>query len=164
MDLTTFNQASAVSAQQAIAHCVAIAEWQQALVAARPFADLKALYRVAEQLTQRWQETALIQALSAHPRIGEKAAGAEKEAALSRSEQAAMQQADSALQQAMLAGNQRYEQRFGRVFLIRAKGRSGEQMLAELQRRLNNDAETEQQEALAQLREITLLRLKESIT
>jgi 2-oxo-4-hydroxy-4-carboxy-5-ureidoimidazoline decarboxylase len=37
-------------------------------------------------------------------------------------------------------------------------------MLAELQRRLNNDAASEQREALAQLREITLLRLKESIT
>ena len=74
-----------------------------------------------------------------------------------------MQQASGTLQLAMLAGNQTYEQRFGWVFLIRATGRSGEEMLAELQRRLNNDAESEQREALAQLREITLLRLKESI-
>jgi len=74
-----------------------------------------------------------------------------------------MQQADSALQQAMQQGNQAYEARFGRVFLIRAKGRSGEQMLAELQRRLQNSDPAEQQEALDQLREITLLRLKETI-
>lgn len=164
MELTTFNQAETEQARQAIAHCVAIACWQQALVAARPFADTDALYRRAEQLTLNWQADDLRQALSAHPRIGENAAGAHREAALSRREQSAMQQADAALQQEMQAGNQRYEQRFGRVFLIRAKGRSGEQMLAELQRRLNNDAETEQQEALTQLREITLLRLKESIT
>ncbi|WP_312546041.1 2-oxo-4-hydroxy-4-carboxy-5-ureidoimidazoline decarboxylase, partial [Pantoea eucalypti] len=63
----------------------------------------------------------------------------------------------------MQQGNQAYEARFGRVFLIRAKGRSGEQMLAELQRRLQNSEVTEQQEALDQLREITLLRLKETI-
>ncbi|MEX5585767.1 2-oxo-4-hydroxy-4-carboxy-5-ureidoimidazoline decarboxylase, partial [Pseudomonas lurida] len=68
-----------------------------------------------------------------------------------------MQQADSALQQAMQQGNQAYEARFGRVFLIRAKGRSGEQMLAELQRRLQNSDPAEQQEVLDQLREITLL-------
>ena len=164
MDLVSFNQLSPEAAQAAIAHCVAIPGWQQALAAARPFADVAALQAEADRLAQRWQAADLEQALSAHPRIGDKVAGEDKEATLSRSEQSAMQQADGALQLAMLAGNQTYEQRFGRVFLIRAKGRSGEEMLAELQRRLNNDAASEQREALAQLREITLLRLKESIT
>ncbi|WP_343553496.1 2-oxo-4-hydroxy-4-carboxy-5-ureidoimidazoline decarboxylase [Pantoea sp.] len=164
MDLVSFNQISPEAAHAAIAHCVAIPGWQTALVAARPYATLATLYAEAERLAALWQADELEQALSAHPRIGDKVAGAGKEAALSRSEQAAMQQADGALQLAMLAGNQTYEQRFGRVFLIRAKGRSGEEMLAELQRRLNNDAESEQQEALKQLSEITLLRLKESIT
>lgn len=164
MDLVSFNQLSPEAAQTAIAHCVAIPAWQQALVAARPFSNVVALEAEADRLAQLWHAADLEQALSAHPRIGEKAAGAGKEAALSRNEQASMQQANGALQLAMLAGNQTYEQRFGRVFLIRAKGRSGEEMLAELQRRLNNDAESEQHEALSQLREITLLRLKESIT
>lgn len=164
MDLVSFNQLSPEAAQAAIAHCVAIPRWQQALVAARPYATLAALHAEAERLAALWQADELEQALSAHPRIGDKVAGAGKEATLSRNEQAAMQQADGALQLAMLVGNQTYEQRFGRVFLIRAKGRSGEEMLAELQRRLNNDAESEQQEALKQLSEITLLRLKESIS
>ncbi|XXN64011.1 2-oxo-4-hydroxy-4-carboxy-5-ureidoimidazoline decarboxylase [Enterobacter ludwigii] len=164
MDLVSFNQLSPQAAQATIAHCVAIPAWQQKLVAARPFADIAALQAEADRLGQLWQADDLAQALSAHPRIGDKVAGADKEAALSRSEQSAMQRADGALQLAMLAGNQTYEQRFGQVFLIRAKGRSGEEMLAELQRRLNNDAQTEQREALTQLREITLLRLKESIT
>ncbi|MDF7660644.1 2-oxo-4-hydroxy-4-carboxy-5-ureidoimidazoline decarboxylase [Erwiniaceae bacterium L1_54_6] len=163
MNLESFNQLSPAEAQAAIAHCVAIPAWQQALVAARPFASSAGLIAEAEALALRWQGAELEQALSAHPRIGEKARGEGKEATFSRSEQSAMLDADGALQFAMLAGNQRYEQRFGRVFLIRAKGRSGEEMLAELQRRLNNDAATEQQEALTQLREITLLRLKESI-
>ena len=38
------------------------------------------------------------------------------------------------------------------MFLIRAKGRSGEEMLAQLQRRLTNDEPTEAREALEQLR------------
>jgi 2-oxo-4-hydroxy-4-carboxy-5-ureidoimidazoline decarboxylase len=163
MDLESFNQLSPAAAQAAIAHCVAIPTWQQALVAARPFTDVVTLRTEADRLAKLWQADELAQALSAHPRIGDKVAGADKEAALSRNEQSAMQQANGALQLAMLAGNQTYEQQFGRVFLIRAKGRSGEEMLAELQRRLNNDAESEQREALTQLREITLLRLKESI-
>lgn len=162
--LATFNSLPVEEAQAAIAHCVAIPDWQQALVAARPYASLDALIAQGDQLARAWQGEALRQALSAHPRIGERVSGAGKEASLSRNEQSAMQQADNALQQAMLQGNQAYEARFGRVFLIRAKGRSGEEMLAELQRRLGNDEPNEQQEALNQLREITLLRLKESMT
>ena len=163
MKLENFNQLSPAEAQAAIAHCVAIPAWQQALVAARPFSDRQQLLAEAERLAQQWQGVELEQALSAHPRIGEKAAGEGKEATFSRREQSAMNAANGALQLAMQAGNQCYEQRFGRVFLIRARGRSGEEMLTELQRRLNNDAVTEQQEALTQLREITLLRLQESL-
>lgn len=164
MNLTTFNALPATAAQAAIAHCVAIPRWQQALIAARPFTSLAALMAEAEWLTQEWTSDDLALALAAHPRIGERAGGADKEAALSRQEQAAMGDAEAALTLAMQAGNQAYEARFGRVFLIRAKGRSGEEMLAQLQRRLENDDTTEAREALEQLREITLLRLKESLT
>ena len=164
MNLQTFNALTQSEAQAAIAHCVAIPRWQQALVSARPFTSVAALLAEAERLAQGWRAVELEQALSAHPRIGERASGADKEAALSRQEQSAMSDADAALQQAMRAGNQAYETRFGRVFLIRARGRSGEEMLAALQRRLGHDPQTEERETLEQLREITLLRLKESLT
>jgi len=164
MNLATFNALPYDAAQAVIAHCVAIPRWQQALAAARPFASVSALLEEAERLAQAWDSEDLEQALTAHPRIGERASGADKEAALSRQEQSAMGDANAALKQAMLAGNQAYEARFGRVFLIRARGRSGEEMLAQLQRRLSHDEETETREALQQLREITLLRLKESLT
>jgi 2-oxo-4-hydroxy-4-carboxy-5-ureidoimidazoline decarboxylase len=44
--------------------------------------------------------------------------------------------------------------------LIRAKGRSGEDILQALDARLKNSDAQEVQAALAQLREITLLRLE----
>ena len=65
---------------------------------------------------------------------------------------------------AIAAGNAAYEQRFGRVFLIRAAGRTPEQILTELQRRLRNDDQAEASEALAQLAEIAILRLRASVT
>lgn len=161
MNLEQFNLAPASDAKQQIVHCVAIAGWSEALVAARPFASLESLLTTAETLTGGWDEQALNQALSAHPRIGENAQGTGKEATLSRGEQSSVNADDLALKQALQAGNAAYEEQFGRVFLIRAKGRSGEEMLSELVRRLANDPQQEQQEALQQLREITLLRLKE---
>lgn len=162
MKLTEFNQASAADAQHRIVHCVALPDWSAALVAGRPFSSLDELLAAGERLAQKWDDAALNQALSAHPRIGERAAGGGKEAAMSGSEQSQVNSADARLAEALRAGNAAYEQRFGRVFLIRAKGRSGEQILAELQRRLNNDAQQEEREALAQLSEITLLRLQEA--
>ncbi|MGD8164989.1 2-oxo-4-hydroxy-4-carboxy-5-ureidoimidazoline decarboxylase [Pantoea sp. FN0307] len=162
MKLAGFNQLPPEQAQAVLAHCVAIKRWQQAMVAARPYASLGALCQQARLLAQEWGEADFVQALAAHPRIGECACGEHKEAALSRQEQAAVGE-DAELRQALRIANQDYEQRFGHLFLIRAKGRSGQKMLAELRRRLANTPAQELEEALGQLREITLLRLQESI-
>jgi len=162
MKLEQFNQASVTEAKKQIAHCVALHDWVTALVAQRPFISLEALLQCADSQARQWDARSLILALSAHPRIGEKAQGDAKEAALSQGEQSGVNADDHSLKQALKAGNAAYEQRFGQVFLIRAKGRSGEEILSELQRRLANDPQREQQEAIDQLREITLLRLKET--
>ena len=74
-----------------------------------------------------------------------------------------MDHGDAAVIAALAEGNREYEQRFDRVFLIRAAGRSSAEILAELRRRLGNDDETERAETVAQLREIALLRLKDVI-
>ena len=107
-----------------------------------------------------WGEDELNAALSAHPRIGEKPTGGQAHAALSRQEQSAVDSENERLAQDLREGNARYEARFGRVFLIRAKGRSGEEILQALTRRLQHTADEEVAEALAQLREITMLRLE----
>ena len=70
-----------------------------------------------------WGEDELNAALSAHPRIGEKPTGCQAHAALSRQEQSSVDSENERLAQALREGNARYEARFGRVFLIRAKGR-----------------------------------------
>ena len=58
------------------------------------------------------------------------------------------------------AGNAAYERRFGHVFLIRAAGRSAEEMAAELDRRLANDDAHERAEVTEQLAQITRLRVQ----
>jgi 2-oxo-4-hydroxy-4-carboxy-5-ureidoimidazoline decarboxylase len=71
-----------------------------------------------------------------------------------------MTDADAATRAALIEGNRAYEDRFGHVFLIRAAGRSPEEMLSELRRRLAHDAEAERAEATEQLAQITGLRVK----
>jgi 2-oxo-4-hydroxy-4-carboxy-5-ureidoimidazoline decarboxylase len=65
---------------------------------------------------------------------------------------------------ALAEGNRAYEERFGHVFLIRAAGRSPQEMLAELRRRLANDAAAERTEVTEQLAQITGLRVKELVS
>ncbi len=158
--LTEFNDAPENEALNLVMPCVAIPAWAENLVAARPYQTVDELVQYAAQLTRTWERTELNQALAAHPRIGEKARGAGKEAELSKGEQSAVDTRNSALTLALAQGNAEYEARFGRVFLIRAKGRSGDEILAELARRLKNLAVEEEFEALEQLRQITLLRLE----
>ena len=55
-------------------------------------------------------------------------------------------------------------ERFDRVFLIRAAGRSPEEILVALTRRLGQDAQTEAAEVVEQLRQITHRRLQDLIT
>ncbi|MFM2481301.1 2-oxo-4-hydroxy-4-carboxy-5-ureidoimidazoline decarboxylase [Celerinatantimonas sp. YJH-8] len=159
MQLHHWNQLDPKAAREQIKPCVAIREWAVQLTARRPYLSYEAMQEMAMVLMADWDEEALDRALQAHPRIGEKKTMTDTESAFSRQEQSSIDPSE-ALTQALSEGNQRYEQRFGRVFLIRAKGRSGEQILDELNRRLQLDAEHELAEALEALKAITLLRLE----
>ena len=158
--LAEFNSRPADAAVEALRACNAAPRFAAGLVAARPFPDADTLVRRAGEVARAlpWDDVAI--ALAAHPRIGDRVEGSSTEAESSRREQSSMDDADAATRDALLDGNRRYEQRFDHVFLIRASGRSPGEMLAELDRRLANDRETEQAEVTEQLAQITGLRLR----
>lgn len=162
--LNHFNQLTDTDAERLIAPCVVIPSWVSSLIQARPYPHLSALMACAQESMQGWGEAELAQALSAHPRIGDKPTGEQAHAVLSRQEQSTVNADDLQLAEALKAGNARYEARFGRIFLVRAKGRSGNEILQQLNLRLQHSEAEEIQAALAQLREITLLRLAGVIT
>jgi len=164
MLLDEFNRADPDAAASVVRVWAAVPHWVDAVVAARPYRSVDALTAYAADLADEWTVTDLDTALAAHPRIGRRPVGPGAEAAASRREQASMADAAASVADAIAAGNTAYEQRFGRVFLIRAAGRTPEQILAELRRRLQGDEASEAAEALGQLAEIALLRLRSSVT
>jgi OHCU decarboxylase len=99
-----------------------------------------------------------LEALLGHPRIGEDGGSSQE---FSTSEQAGMADAAQAVRAAIAEGNRVYEARFGHVFLISAAGRSSQDILANLQARLLNDATLEVQIAAQEHRRITRLRLQQ---
>ncbi|MCO7262779.1 2-oxo-4-hydroxy-4-carboxy-5-ureidoimidazoline decarboxylase [Dickeya zeae] len=161
--LEQFNLLSVSEAVTLITPCVALPGWAKQVVAGRPYGNRAALLATGLQATQGWQEEELAQALRTHPRIGEPVMSV---AGISTSGREPMMahSNENTLANALRAGNARYESRFGRVFLIHAKGRSGEEILRILHRRLQNDDRQEAAEALEQLRQITLLRLESMIS
>jgi 2-oxo-4-hydroxy-4-carboxy-5-ureidoimidazoline decarboxylase len=164
MLLDEFNASDAADAASFVGVWAAIPAWVDAITSGRPYDSVDALAARAAALAARWGRADLDTALAHHPRIGQRPTGAGAEAAASRREQAAMTDAGAAVTAAIAAGNAAYEQRFGRVFLIRAAGRAPQEILAELERRLGNDDDTEAAEAVGQLAEIALLRLRGSVT
>ena len=80
----------------------------------------------------------LEQALARHPRIGERADAAQHDAEHSTREQAGVDRGDADVVRALEEGNRAYEERFGRVFIVRAAGRSGPEILEHLRHRLEN--------------------------
>ncbi len=163
MDLAEFNRAPASAAAQTARVWADVPRWVEEIVAHRPYGSVDELADVAGDAAATWGAEDLDAALVHHPRIGERPGGSGAEAAASRTEQAAVAGADPAVTAAIAQANVDYEQRFGRVFLIRAAARSPEEMLAEVRRRLALDEATETAEALAQLREIAILRLRTAL-
>jgi 2-oxo-4-hydroxy-4-carboxy-5-ureidoimidazoline decarboxylase len=157
MSLAEFNALPEADARDRLGTCLDVPRWVDAVLAGRPYADPATLREVAERAANLDDEE-LEAALARHPRIGERA-GTGHDAAHSAREQAGVDPADHDVADRIAAGNVAYEERFDRVFLIRASGRTGPQILAELERRLGNDDGAERDETVQQLREIALLRL-----
>ncbi|MBX6391719.1 MAG: allantoicase [Frankia sp.] len=162
------------AAKEELLACCGSEDWASAVVARRPFGTLEELLAVAEQEWWRLPESAWLEAFTAHPRIGERPAIASTPTTSARTtvvgmdaprrEQAAMEQASAEVRAAMAEGNAAYEERFGYIFLVRAAGRTAQEMLELLRERLNNDPETELRVAAGQQAEITAMRLHRLIT
>jgi 2-oxo-4-hydroxy-4-carboxy-5-ureidoimidazoline decarboxylase len=142
--------------------CLSVPRWADDVLAGQPYADRDALLAAADRAARELTDDELGQALSGHPRIGERG-GAPGMSAQSRQEQSGVDPGEADTATRLAAGNAAYEERFGRVFLIRAAGRDGEEILAELDRRLRNDDATERAETVDNLRQITMLRLEQSL-
>ncbi|MBK8463827.1 MAG: 2-oxo-4-hydroxy-4-carboxy-5-ureidoimidazoline decarboxylase [Nigerium sp.] len=163
MNLAEFNAADAARARAAARVWAAVPWWADAVAAGRPYPDVDALARYAARAAASWDAADLDAALAHHPRIGQKPTGTGADAAASRREQAAVGGAPAEVAEAIAEANAAYEARFGRVFLIRATGRSPAEMLAEARRRLGNDAASEAGEALEQLTQIAVVRLRHEL-
>jgi len=145
--------------REGLTACLAVPRWVDDVIAAGPYHSLDQLLETAGAAATPLSPDEVDQALAHHPRIGEKAEGDGTAQDFSKAEQASSASDDPDLAAALAAGNRAYEAKFGRVFLIRAAGRTRQQILAELTRRLELDPEVEIAVVGSELRDIALLRI-----
>jgi OHCU decarboxylase len=124
------------------------------MLARRPFHRFDDLVGTADEIWWRLEPDDWREAFAAHPRIGDRS-GPEH----TRREQSGTAGADPEVLDALAEGNRRYEQRFDHVFLVDAAGRSADDMLDELQARIDNEPDAELEVAAEQQRRITRRRL-----
>ncbi len=104
-----------------------------------------------------------MEAFRAHPRIGESPVAtlaSAKSKEWSTQEQGHMNDSGDATNLALAEGNRQYEDRFGRVFIVCATGKSPVEMLDILRERLRNDDATELRQSAEEQQNITQIRLR----
>jgi 2-oxo-4-hydroxy-4-carboxy-5-ureidoimidazoline decarboxylase len=154
IDLTDSDLRAALTA------ALSVERWINEVAASAPFESSEELLRVAHDAATPLSPEEITEAIAHHPRIGEKPVGEGAAQNFSRSEQQSVDADDADLAVALAAGNAAYEQKFGRVFLIRAAGRSRAEILAELNRRMQLPDSDELVIVGEQLRDIAVLRLE----
>ena len=147
---------SADDARALLLRCLAAPAWAEHVLARRPYRTRERMLAAADAAARELSPDDLDAALAGHPRIGERASSGHNAAASSREQRGVA--ADD--HERLVEGNLAYEARFGHVFLIRAAGRTGAEILAELERRLDNPPDVERGETIDNLRQIALLRLE----
>lgn len=163
-DLSELNRSPAEDLRPRLLRLTESPAWADALLAGRPYADAEALLATSDEIIRSLPEQEVDAALAGHPRIGERAAGLDPEqAARSAREQAGMARADASVQADMARGNAAYEDRFGRIYLVAAAGRTAEDLLGFLLERLDNDPAVELDVVRGELATITRRRLTDEL-
>ena len=161
--LSHWNLLPAHEAAKAILPCCGSRTWANGMAFSRPLQDVATLLATSDRIWRGVSAVDWLEAFHSHPRIGETRGSLETSARSlnwSAQEQSQAVKSDDSLKQAIVEGNLEYEERFGRIFIICARGKSAAEILANLRKRLNNDEVTELREAAEQQRQIMQIRLR----
>lgn len=160
--LARWNALDAAEAAREVLPCCGSRVWAESLANHRPFATADELFASSDAIWWALVERDWREAFDSHPRIGQQHAKSATAESLnwSSEEQHAAMALDEAVKAALAEGNRLYEERFGRIFIVCASGRSAAEILEILERRMQNPPDVELQEAAEQQRQITQLRLR----
>jgi 2-oxo-4-hydroxy-4-carboxy-5-ureidoimidazoline decarboxylase len=156
------DDAGEAEARELLRACCGSTRWVERMERRRPFRTQEALLSSAQEVWWALSQDDWREAFTHHPKIGDRDALERRfgtTAHLSAQEQRGVDDAGTDVLTALADGNRIYEETFGYIFIVCARGRSADEMLALLRERLANDPAVEIQRAAAEQAAITRLRL-----
>ncbi len=169
--LARLNDLRPAIAVDELLSCCASATWAAMVSAGRPYSSADACIVVSDEVVTKLSLTDLAEALSGHPRIGERGAApagqhspdgpSARSAAWSRREQSGLRGADAATVRSLAELNREYERRFDHIYLVCAERRSADELADILRERLGNDSVTEWLVVRSELQKINRNRLRD---
>ena len=161
--MVRFNELPAAQASKALLDCCGSHAWVAAMMARRPYQSEEDFFVAADAIWSGLSRRDWLEAFRHHPAIGGAKAAAKQSAKAkkwSEGEQSIAQQAQADTLTEMAEANFEYQAKFGYVFLICATGKTADEILASLRKRMPNDSKTELRVAAEEQRKITRLRLE----
>jgi OHCU decarboxylase len=159
--LARWNSIDSASALDPMMACCGCRRWAVFMVDHRPIVTDPALHHTADRGWDTMGEEDWMEAFACHPRIGERKIShvATQSSNWSRQEQSSVDSATATTRANLAEANARYESKFGFTYIVCATGKSSEEMLTILNRRLSSDRASELREAAEQQRQIMHIRL-----
>ncbi len=163
MTIDELNKLGTKERAAALTNCCGASRWVEKINALFPFKSEEILLSEAGKIWFGCSKEDWLEAFTHHPKIGDINSLKEKYASASAwaaGEQASVQQSPAEVLQALSAGNKKYEDKFGYIFIVCATGKSASEMLELLLARLKNNAAEEIQVAMKEQNKITAIRIK----
>jgi OHCU decarboxylase len=164
--LETLNGLPLSEALDELLKCCGSREWATRLAGERSFTSLEELQDKSESIWWSLTSDDWLEAFRSHPKIGERKAAitvAAEAQKWSEQEQASVGGSAGETLELLAELNQRYEAKFGYIFIVCASGKSAEEMLLLLRERLQNNQEDEIRIAASEQAKITALRIDKLI-
>ena len=163
MTIEALNALTPSEANEQFELCCGASNWVEKMNQNRPFQDKNEVYQQAESIWFSLSSEDWLEAFTHHPKIGDIDSLRKKfhnTKSISKNEQSGVNDVEKSTLKNLAESNQLYEDKFGFIFIVCATGKSSDEMLALIKMRLNNNAETEMQNAAKEQNKITQLRLK----
>ncbi len=154
MNLEKINKSAKQEIVESLLHCCHSQAWALGLLACRPFVSKQELLQASSKIWFSLTEKDWLEAFLGHPQIGDLASS------LAVEEQGQVAQASIEILHMLAKKNKEYLEKFGFIFIVCATGKSADEMLQIILKRLPNSRNQELGEAAKQQDLIIHLRLE----
>jgi 2-oxo-4-hydroxy-4-carboxy-5-ureidoimidazoline decarboxylase len=164
MTIQDLNNMDQRELRELLYRCCGSRSWSKMMLTHFPTEDMIELLDNAEEVWNECSEEEWKEAFSQHPRIGDlESLKAKFDDGPAGEEQASVKNASGEVLENLASANEEYEKKFGYIFIVCASGKSPEEMLDLLRRRMNNQPATEIRIAADEQMKITRLRLEKML-